>query len=817
MLAHRCFTSQDLTASENLKLDRKIDQRIMRPLLMASPRYSRTFSIALLVVSLGVAHYATAEVNLSTLVTELSDRDSLAVHPNNAYTQQQASSHDTRNAEGYSRLGAPWGFANADFGNYLRQETIDGREEWVLMDDQGPGVITRWWATGISQELLDDNRIRIYIDGATTPTVEATAEQLVGGDNMGFGPGLNFETPEKGGNLYGPLPYQKRVLITWDGPTTHGDAHVALRDPSLKNSIESALWYNINYRKLPKGAEVDSYDSSDLSAHQTALDRVNEVLSNPAATGSIELRHKASQELAHGQSIAHSIASAGAIRRVRVSVSGEDQLAALSKVHLVLAFDGQETARVPVGEFFGNGLCDSADNPYNEGGDYMRSVAADGSMTSFWVMPFAQTAKVRLENQSGQAVQADLEVDSGEWTWSDDSMHFHADYIFEEKIRTRTAEGGPWPGDAGKRELYSHEGDADFRFLTVRGRGVFVGDTMSIRNKTTGAGLNSWWGEGDEKIYVDYVNEQGEYAKATPDHVGTGTEDYYGYSFGSGKEFTSPFVTQPNAAGNRADNGALTVNGRVRGLDAIPFDHSFKFDMEVWKWKQGMLDIGAATFWYGVPGAKSLRIVADLAGDLSETDNFDTAGDGSWSYYASDQSNPSAPEAKLAPLEWGPVGELVSNGFGGGQNGSANLPAISTGSLFETGRDQNLGIHGDPGNYEIAVHAGGDDFNDSDADQPYLVARWKAGPSSTGMINISGSVRNFVAGNDSVDFYIYVDGQLAFEAHGSSDDGKLPETYFELDKKLQVGEYVDFVVGNGGDGNLFDDETILKALIRAPK
>ncbi len=62
-------------------------------------------------------------------------------------------------------------------------------------------------------------------------------------------------------------------------------------------------------------------------------------------------------------------------------------------------------------------------------------------------------------------------------------------------------------------------------------------------------------------------------------------EDYYGYSFGSGTHFTSPFVTQPIATGQRNNPRGLTVNGRIRGLDTIPFRKSFKFDLEVWKWR----------------------------------------------------------------------------------------------------------------------------------------------------------------------------------------------------------------------------------------
>ena len=35
--------------------------------------------------------------------------------------------------------------------------------------------------------------------------------------------------------------------------------------------------------------------------------------------------------------------------------------------------------------------------------------------------------------------------------------------------------------------------------------------------------VEAWWGEGDEKVFVD--------GEKFPSHFGTGTEDYYGYAW----------------------------------------------------------------------------------------------------------------------------------------------------------------------------------------------------------------------------------------------------------------------------------------------
>lgn len=753
-------------------------------------------------------------VNLGSLADELANRDNLAIHPNGRYTQHQASSHDPRNALGQSTLGAPWGFLNVDFGNYLRQEVNEGRQEFVLLEDTGPGVITRWWSTGISGELLSNNRFRIYIDGATSPAVTATASNLVGGNNNGFGTSLNFATPNLGGNLYGPIAYNSGIKITWDGPTTHGTHSVADRAPNLDHSVANALWYNINYRKLAPGTSVASYSTSDTTTYQSNLETVNNRLVNPSVTGSVTNQHSvAGQQLAPGQAISHALHGTGAIRRLMLNVAGGDQASALKDAIVELRFDGQTTARVPAGHFFANGVSRSLDDPFNTGSNYMQQVSSNGDMTSYFVMPYESDAQIRIINNGSQPLDIDLEVDSGNWTWDENSMHFHANYRKEDNIRTPNV--GAWPGSPAAGNGYSGPGAGDFRFLSVRGKGVLVGDVLSVDN-TSNVGGNGWWGEGDEKIYVDYLDGNGKGHTTAPVHLGTGTEDYYGYSFGSGTTFASPFVGQPVA--DAQGGGAPTVNSRVRGLDAIPFNESFKFDMEVWKWLDGNVDFDTATFWYGRPGAVALNTVADLAADFPQANNGapasgieDTTGNGHWEYFSSDRANPSTAGADVQTLTWGNVGNAGNQGFGGGENGSNNLAAISNEFLFVDGGD-NIGIQGAPGYHELALHPGGDNF-EGNANRDYLVARWTAGESVDRLINVSGSLRNLIGNGDSVDFFIYVNGELEFSASGGS--STLDETPFDFDSFIVPGQTVDFVLGNGGGNNPFGDESLLRAIISA--
>ncbi|MDD3910008.1 MAG: DUF2961 domain-containing protein [Proteiniphilum sp.] len=140
------------------------------------------------------------------------------------------------------------------------------------------------------------------------------------------------------------------------------------------------------------------------------------------------------------------------------------------------------------------------------------------------------------------------------------------------------------------------EGDGspfDINYVNLKGRGVYVGDCLTLFNT-----VYAWWGEGDEKIYVD--------GETFPSHFGTGTEDYYGYAWCRPEPFTDhPFIAQSDGSGN-FDPG-YTHNLRFRSLDAIPFRKSLKFDMEMWHWTKAVIHFSPITFWYINPqDAKSI-------------------------------------------------------------------------------------------------------------------------------------------------------------------------------------------------------------------
>lgn len=75
-------------------------------------------------------------ISLRSLLSELTDRDAVARFHDPAYQCLQASSY---NRESVQRDQPGW-FADSDGTGFIRQETINGRAEWALMEHTGPGA-----------------------------------------------------------------------------------------------------------------------------------------------------------------------------------------------------------------------------------------------------------------------------------------------------------------------------------------------------------------------------------------------------------------------------------------------------------------------------------------------------------------------------------------------------------------------------------------------------------------------------------------------------------------------------------------------------
>lgn len=503
-------------------------------------KYVKEVAVLLLtcscVVRVGFAEEA-GSITFATLLAEMQDRTTLARHPDGGYTQHQASSYN-RDLEG-----------EGDVNHFIRTEQNSGRTERVMLEDNGPGAIVRGWFGGRP----DCGVVRIYIDGATEPTFEGPSHSFFGDHEKIPEPlSHHFGGKRHGYVFYWPIPYQKGIKITFEAPKGY-------------------YYYCINYRRYAPGTKVDSLSPATLDEHQPVLKDTVHALKSPVGPEGSDLTY-AEARTAPGKSdlISLTLDGPSAIREIQVDVEGLEPGKRIPEMDVVLRFDGLETTRVPLGHFFGCGR-----HLHDLKQDWYRRVdAQSGRFTSWWVMPFGESAELQIVNRSDEKLKLSARVGISPWTWDDRSMRFHSRFVTKNRIMTQKGRV--------KRDAY-------VRYAKLEGiRGVYAGDTLEIQN-----GAPGWWGEGDEHIFVDNPDH--------PAHIGTGTEDYYNYSYGSDTTFpfSFPFFSQPYGKGNSAIDHS--VNTRVRGLDAIPFERFFDFKMEVRHWAATTIDYAVCSHWYEVP------------------------------------------------------------------------------------------------------------------------------------------------------------------------------------------------------------------------
>ena len=501
---------------------------------------------------------AAGEVSLVSLLNEMIDRESVAQCPVPAFVLKQASSHDQRKND---PSNADTWHSNTDYGQFLHTETNEGRREWVIMDDAGPGAITRFWVPLLGDN--DNQIIRFYFDGSPIPAITAKLNELLSGTAF-VRPPLAFvgwnETnlhdqlkPEfkarrgVSGDLYLPIPFARSCKITLD---------------SLP------FYYVINYRQYVAGTPVQTFSLAGFEAARATLDRVSATLLATPDQAVVGPTKQAT--LAPGQTVELELPkSSAAVRGLQVRIDPRDAPQVLRSTILQGAFDGEAAIWCPLGEFFGAGV---RLNPVR---DWWRTVGADGTLTARWVMPYRHSGRFSLKNGGDKTVALEFSATTDKWRWNDRSCHFHGNWHCQLDLQTRPR--------------------FDWNYLEIQGRGRYVGDTLTVFSP-----VKAWYGEGDERIYYD--------GATFPQMIGTGTEDYYGYAWGMAGYFDSPFISAQQRDGlNQDDWRGYTTTSRLRLLDSIPIQTSLKHDLEIWNWADTQVDYAVGTFWYARPAARNNR------------------------------------------------------------------------------------------------------------------------------------------------------------------------------------------------------------------
>lgn len=506
-------------------------------------------------------------VGFQSLLKEMTDRDALAKYPSADYRLAQFSSYDRAT----EKPGDSAWFANWDRSMFIRKEEHAGRKEYVMFDAKGPGAVVRFWMT-FAGENSGKGILRFYLDGQKEPEIMAPATDILSGKALINGilaTSVSDITDYymRGHNLYLPIPYAKSCRITYESDS--------ILDAGAKTGGES-VYYNIDYRTY-KNSRVKTFKLSDLKSQHGLLDSTQNKLSTRyrGILGSKSRVVSLNQVIKAGRSIELPLTPGpNAVRHINLKLSASNLEQALRSTIIEMKFDGARTVWCPAGDFFGTGYQLRYSNTWYS------SVDSSGLLSAWWVMPYQKTASITIHNLNSFDIKTEGAVNTSTWKWDAQSMHFGAGWhqytnLFTGEMKNNEGGGGPF----------------DINYVELHGKGVYVGDAITLFNT-----VYAWWGEGDEKVYVD--------GEQFPSSIGTGTEDYYGYAWCRPEKFSNhPFIAQPDGSGNF--NPGYTVNMRFRNLDAIPFANKLKFDMEMWHWTRSYINFAPVSFYYMLPGGSS--------------------------------------------------------------------------------------------------------------------------------------------------------------------------------------------------------------------
>ncbi len=457
-----------------------------------------------------------------------------------------------------ARLPAPR-FVTKEVSSYQRTSVAPDKPGWFDNVDKGNFIRDEVTDGRTESVILDadgpgavvriwsanpQGTIRIYIDWSLKPTLAMPMARLFDGSDPLFPPPLAHITA-RGNNLYYPMPFVQHCKVT------------------VENT--QALYYQLDYRIYPEGTRLDSFSVAQARAASSALARAIDGLKEPREVGGGPRR----VTLTVGQPVMIPAPSkSGGVIRSLVAAAGGRTPEQLRGTVLVIRFDGEEAVRAPLDVLFGSG---PGINPFHT---LPLEVERDGTMRSRWPMPFHNYAQ--LELLSGAPLPIELQVER--WHFGSDSLYFHARWHAPDDLPTDTPR--------------------DWNLITVEGEGLYVGNTLDAHYYA-----HSWWGEGDDKIWVD--------DDKFPSWFGTGVEDYYGYAWCSTRKFSSAYHAQTRADGPitdavyAADGFGRTSLNRFHVIDPIPFNRRLQFDFEVLDWNlSSQLALDAVAYYYARPGAR---------------------------------------------------------------------------------------------------------------------------------------------------------------------------------------------------------------------
>ena len=503
--------------------------------------------VMVLLLALGAAPGAAAQQSLTyvDLVKRSTDLEYLAALPAPGETCKQWSSYDR--ASKYDEASGKyvaWD-ANGDGQGFIREE--DGKV--VMAEMEGPGCIRRIWSAA-----PDKGHVRIYLDGAAEPAVDLPFVGYFNGKNAPFTRNTLCYTVSKGWNCFVPIPYQKSCKI--------------VADKGWGN------YFHFTYTTFPKDTRVPTFKRELTPEESAALDAADAILSkpgtDPAGKRAGEAAWKGEEvKLKPGENTLCALDGPRAITAIRARLTlppTPDDRVILRQLALKITWDDETEPGVwaPLGDFFGVA---AGANPYES---LPSGLTKDGQWYSLWYMPFAKKATVQVINETGAEQAASFEITHAPLTTPVEQLaRFHAKWHADTTPPAEPERAIDWP------------------MIRTEGVGRYCGVMLHVWNPR-----GDWWGEGDEKFFVD--------GEKFPSTIGTGSEDYFGYAWCCPDLFTRPYHNQPISENNA---GHTCVN-RWHIVDNVTFQQSFEGCIEKYFPQKRPTLYDCTVYWYLKPGGK---------------------------------------------------------------------------------------------------------------------------------------------------------------------------------------------------------------------
>ncbi|HMP73801.1 MAG TPA: DUF2961 domain-containing protein [Kiritimatiellia bacterium] len=411
---------------------------------------------------------------------------------------------------------------NNDFNNFQSRSQEPG---WVvLLDEQGPGVIRRFWMTGTDP----GHPVRIFIDGERTPRIEGVLEDLFGHMDPWLVPLAQYV------NMcfysYVPIPFNRSIRIETREPNTH-----PFWGPRR-------IFYQLSVESLP-GQRVESYPRQLTPEQLAVAAKVRDAWTHAIESRDIPFTTAAEQHLVEPGTtqtlFAHE--GSGTLTAVHLNLTPAEP-AAWSRIDaefllqdaILNVYYGRQalpSISVPVGHLFANAW------RKRELGNLWMTSGPDG-YTLRLPLPFTSGIRMDLVNGADRPIEVRFEAELT------DHVAGGAGYLHAEWRRS-----GP-------------TGAQHHPITQIEGRGKFLGCFLGV------SGLDqSWWIlEGDERMWVD--------GATAPTWDGTGLEDY----FNGGWYYRGAVFGALNASFDRAP--FRVAQYRLQHPDPVSFRRNFRMEFE---------------------------------------------------------------------------------------------------------------------------------------------------------------------------------------------------------------------------------------------